>query len=245
MRRGWRAVGAPWAAALLWIGAAASASETPETYTSTSIPANAAWAPVAAWVTARPLPHADERAALMQDYLRQHLPPGVVATPEAPRVVVLHWTAGPTAESCWQTFAPARLSGRPELQRGGAVNVGAHFIIERDGRVLQVQPTTTPARHAIGLNHLSIGVENVGDGARYPLTEAQVASNIRLIEALRAAHPSISHLIGHHEALSMKGGPLYAEADPKYINQKADPGDVFMAKVRAGVAPGLRGPTAP
>ena len=233
------------AAALLWIGAVASAAETTETTIATSIPSSEAWAPVADWVKARPLPHAAERAALMQEYLRQHLPPGVEATPEAPRVVVLHWTAGPTAESCFQTFAPARLSGRPELQRGGAVNVGAHFIVERDGSVIQVQPTTVPARHAIGLNHLSIGVENVGDGARYPLTEAQVAANVRLIAALRQAHPSISHLIGHHEALSMKGGPLYAEADPKYTNQKADPGDAFMANVRAQVAPGLQGPKAP
>lgn len=233
------------AAALLFLSAAAGATETTETTHSTPISANEPWAPVAAWVKARPLPHAAERGALMQDYLREHLPAGVKAEPEAPRVVVLHWTAGPTAESCFQTFAPARLSGRPELQRGGAVNVGAHFIVDRDGTVIQLQPTTTPARHAIGLNHLSIGVENVGDGARWPLTEAQVAANVRLIAELRAVHPSISHLIGHHEALSMKGSPLYAEADPKYTNQKADPGDAFMAKVRAGVAPGLRGPTGP
>ena len=106
----------------------------------------------------------------------------------------------------------------------------------------------TPAQRAALMAQLGSYLradENAGDGARYPLTEAQVAANVRLITELRAVHPSISHLIGHHEALSMKGGPLYAEADPKYVNQKADPGDAFMAKVRAGVAPGLRGPTAP
>lgn len=196
----------------------------------------------------RPLPHDAERMELMADYLRAHRTARPLPADDAalvrmqPRAIVLHWTGGPTAASCLRTFGPARLSGRPELARGGAVNVGAHFLVDRDGTIIRMQPEDRAARHAIGLNHVAIGVENVGDGARWPLTPAQRAANVRLIEHLRVRFPQITHLLGHHEVHRMRGDPLFEEADAGYANRKADPGAAFMAAVRAELSPGLQGP---
>ena len=39
------------------------------------------------------------------------------------------------------------------------------------------------ARHCIGLNHVAIGIENVGDGEKLPLTPAQVQADAALVRA--------------------------------------------------------------
>lgn len=193
-------------------------------------------APAPLLVTDRPLPFDAERVALTLAYRAEHQGPAYATDHHiTPRAIVLHWTAGPSAESAWQTFAPARLAGRPELQGGGALNVSAHYLVDRDGSITRLLPDDVMARHAIGLNHVAIGVENVGGGERWPLTEAQRAANVALVRALKAAHPEITHLLGHHEVAGLRGDPLYLELDPNYTNQKDDPGPEFMAAVRAAV----------
>jgi N-acetylmuramoyl-L-alanine amidase len=188
-------------------------------------------------VTERLLPFDAERVALTLAYRAEHQGQEFAQDVHiTPQVIVLHWTGGPTAESAWQTFAPARLAGRPELQGGGALNVSAHYLIDRDGSITRLLPDDVMARHAIGLNHAAIGVENVGGGDRWPLTEAQVTANVRLVRSLVAKHPGITHLYGHHEVAGLRGAPIYLELDANYTNQKADPGPEFMAAVRAGVA---------
>ncbi len=67
-------------------------------------------------------------------------------------------------------------------------------------------PETWMARHCIGLNHVSIGVGNVGDGEKYPLTDAQVEANAALVRYLAGKH-DITHLIGHSESRMMEGHP--------------------------------------
>ena len=152
-----------------------------------------------------------------------------------PRVVVLHWTAGSSADSAWNIFAPTRLRGRTNLQDAGALNVSAHFIVDRDGTPYQLMETTRIGRHTIGLNHLSIGIENVGDDERWPLTEEQVQTNIDLVRWLASQH-EITHLIGHHEYQEMEGHAYFKELDPTYRTVKIDPGDTFVQKVWDGVA---------
>jgi N-acetyl-anhydromuramyl-L-alanine amidase AmpD len=98
------------------------------------------------------------------------------------------------------------------------------------------------ARHCIGLNHVAIGVENVGDGDRAPLTDAQVAADAALIRDLAARFP-ITHVIGHSESNAMRGHPYFVERVRGYRNSKPDPGDAFLRDVRARIADlGLAGP---
>lgn len=153
-----------------------------------------------------------------------------------PRVVVLHWTAIGTLEDSYGAFVPETLPGRPELQAAGSVNVGIQFLVDRDGTVYRLQPETWMARHVIGLNHVAIGVENVG-GVREgrqtdDLTDAQIRANVRIVEYLVRKYPTIEYLIGHHEYRLFEGHPLWLEKDPNYRTEKTDPGDRFMTAVR-------------
>lgn len=90
------------------------------------------------------------------------------------------------------------------------------------------------ARHCIGLNHLAIGIENVGGAPGLPLTAAQVAADAALVRYLALRYP-ITHLIGHHEARAMEKHPYWRERDAAYRNRKPDPGAAFLRRVRARV----------
>ena len=124
---------------------------------------------------------------------------------------------------------------RAKLASGGDVNVSAHFLVDRDGTIYRLVPETRMARHAIGVNHIAIGVENVGDEDRWKLTDAQVDADAALIRDLASRFP-IELVVGHHEVRKLEGTPWFVERDPKYRNSKPDPGARFMAAVRAKIA---------
>ncbi len=193
----------------------------------------------------KPVSFDDERKKLTIEYRRAHQDPDADSIEITPKVIVLHYTAGGSFEGTWRYFDPTRLEdGRKQLKKAGEVNVVAHFVVDRDGTIYRLIPENWMGRHTIGLNHISIGVENVGDGKKYPLTRAQVAANARLVRYLARKY-SITHLIGHHEAYRMEGHDYWLELDPGYRNRKSDPGKAFMAKVRARVKDlGLKGPPA-
>lgn len=183
-----------------------------------------------------PITWTDERERLMLEYRRLHSDPDATDLTIAPRVVVLHYTAGSSAKGTKRYFDRIRLEdSRARLKKGGAVNVSAHFLVDRDGTIHRLQPETRMARHCIGLNHIAIGVENVGDGDRWPLTGAQVAANAALIRDLATRH-AITHVVGHHEVKAMKDHPYFVERVRGYSNDKPDPGDAFMREVRARLA---------
>ena len=186
------------------------------------------------------IPWTAEREALTEAYLQAHRTALLSGNPEVdtrmtPRAIVLHWTAGPTAASAWATFAPDHLGGREDLRAGGDLNVGAHYVVDQDGTIERLFPDDHVVRHCIGLNHVAIGVENVGGDAAHPLTPAQVAADVVLIRALAARYP-IEVLLGHLEYRQMEGSPLFEERDPTYRTSKPDPGAAFMAEVRAGLS---------
>jgi N-acetylmuramoyl-L-alanine amidase len=198
-------------------------------------PADAAAGPKLA-IVETPIQWSDERAALTLEYRRLHSDPAAKDLEIEPRVIVLHYTGAGTAKSALYTFEPARLgTSRPELARGGAVNVSAHFLIDRDGTIMRLQPETRYARHCIGQNHIAIGIENVGDEARWPLTEAQVQADAALVRELARRFP-ITHLLGHHEAAGFAGHAYFVELVPGYTNSKPDPGARFMRRVREAIA---------
>jgi N-acetylmuramoyl-L-alanine amidase len=158
-------------------------------------------------------------------------------------VIVLHHTGGRSVSDAREYFNRERVDeSRAHLACAGAVNVSAHFVVGQDGVIQRLQPETRFARHCIGLNHLAIGIENVGGVPGLPLTDAQLVANARLVRALSARFP-ITHLIGHFEAARLRDHPYYAEYDPAYRVIKVDPGLPFMTGVRALVEDlGLAGP---
>lgn len=183
-----------------------------------------------------PMAWSGEREQLTLAYRRAHSDARAQDLAIEPRVIVLHYTGGSSSASTRRYFDNVEIeAARKELRRGGTVNVSAHFIVDRDGTIYRLQPETRFARHCIGLNHLAIGIENVGDGTKYPLTDAQVAANAALVRDLAARFP-ITHLLGHHEVMQFRDHPYYVELDPAYKNSKGDPGAAFMARVRQKLA---------
>ncbi|MGN6106811.1 MAG: N-acetylmuramoyl-L-alanine amidase [Kofleriaceae bacterium] len=199
-------------------------------------------APASLAIVDAPMAWSDERERLTLTYRRRHSEAAATDLEIEPRAIVLHYTGGGSAKATRRYFDQVRIeASRPELARAGAVNVSSHYVVDRDGTIYRLQPETRFARHCIGLNHLAIGIENVGDGAKWPLTEAQVAANAALVRELAGRFP-ITHLLGHHEVMAFREHPYFVELDRGYRNQKPDPGAAFMAKVRAELGDlGLRG----
>ncbi len=197
----------------------------------------------AAIIVDTPIAWPPERDAAMLAYRRIHSDDAAADTTITPRMIVLHYTAGGSAKATKAYFDRLHLeASRAKLRAGGDVNVSAHFLVDLDGTIYRLMPETRMARHAIGVNHVAIGVENVGDEDRWKLTDAQVVANAALIRDLVARHP-IEVLVGHHEVRDLEGTPWFVERDPTYRNTKPDPGARFMAAVRARVVDlGLRGP---
>jgi N-acetyl-anhydromuramyl-L-alanine amidase AmpD len=177
----------------------------------------------------------DERLRLTADYCLTHYGSASAELRE-PQLVVVHYTAFATRDESLRFFAPARLDkvSRRDITGGGAVNVSAHYLIDRDGTILQLAPDNVVCRHTIGFNWTAIGIENVGRNAA-DLTAAQASATADLIGRLVARHPSIAYLIGHHE-YRKAGLPhyrLFREDDRSYrFTSKVDPGPAFMTRVR-------------
>ncbi len=178
----------------------------------------------------KPIIFDQERTRLSLEYLEKRH--GIVQqTPTiVPRMVVVHWTAVPTLEATYELFNGPRLAGRPDITKASALNVSAHFLVDRDGAIFRLLPDTVFARHTIGLNYMAIGIENIG-GPDAPLTKAQCKANELLIRHFAKKYP-FEYLIGHHEYYAFRGSPLWKETDPNYLTQKQDPGPKFMRKLR-------------
>ncbi len=151
---------------------------------------------------------------------------------------MLHWTAINDFDSCFALFNRETLGGsRPDLDKAGELNVSIHYLVDRNGKVYQLMPDTLMARHCIGLNYSSIGVENVGgENSIDNMTDEQIEANILLVKYLKEKYPSIEYLIGHYEYRKFENNPLWLEKDSTYRTEKVDPGERFMREVRNGVA---------
>ena len=182
------------------------------------------------------LPITEERISFTKEYTQMHY--GFEAAyMDEPKMIVIHWTGGGTAQSNYNYFSPARLSASDDWHlQNGANNVGAHFIVDRDGTIWQLFPETFIARHCIGMNYHAIGIENVGgyDGSE-DLTDTQLAANIYLVRHLRAKYTSIDLVIGHHEYRQYENTEYFTELVDGYINTKPDPGVDFMRRLRDGL----------
>ena len=187
-------------------------------------------------IIARPIPYGPHREQLTLDYIHQHYDSTARTVRITPRMIVVHWTDTPSVDSTLRLFIPDELVSRPDIARGGLVNVSAHYLVDRDGTIFRLVSDTLMARHTIGLNLIAIGIENVGGGAAGPLTDRQLAADRWLVLDLLARYPTIEYLIGHCEYGRFRHSPLWEERDSTYITPKTDPGADFMRRLREGVA---------
>ncbi|HIO96055.1 MAG TPA: N-acetylmuramoyl-L-alanine amidase [Campylobacterales bacterium] len=183
----------------------------------------------------KPIVFEQERIDMTKEYIRTHYGFEVDNIEMTPRIIVLHWTADMSFDKSFKRLQPQKLfSDRKDILKASALNVSAHFLVARDGTIHRLMPENWMARHVIGLNYSSIGIENIGgkNNKTDDLTPAQLQANIALVRYLKEQHPSITHLIGHHEYRRMESTELWLELDSGYRTTKSDPGDSFMRKVR-------------
>ena len=183
----------------------------------------------------RPIIYDSLRKALSLQYLKERYGLNQTEPTLLPKMIVSHWTAISTLEGSFNAFNPVTLQERKELSEVSPLNVSIHFLVDRDGTIYRLMPENLMARHVIGLNWCALGIENVGDGNKFPLTEAQLQANIFIVKYLKKKYKSIEYLIGHHEYTTFQNTALWKETNPNYRTGKTDPGDEFMGKLRKGV----------
>ncbi len=122
-----------------------------------------------------------------------------------------------------QEFFTNRLNRdeHPYFASIAALQVSAHFLIERDGQVTQFVSCRERAWHAgvscfdgrEGCNDFSLGIELEGTD-ELPYSDAQYQALVRLIKALRVEYPQLSgeRICGHSDIAP---------------GRKTDPGDSF------------------
>jgi len=187
----------------------------------------------------KPIDFGQERIDMTKEYIKTHYGLEVENIEIEPKIIVLHWTAEMSFDKSFNRLKPQKLfSDRKDIAKASALNVSAHFMVKRDGTIYRLMPENWMARHVIGLNYSSIGIENIGGEAnkKEDLTPAQLQANIELVRYLKAKYPSITYLIGHHEYRKMESNQLWLEKDAGYRTQKSDPGDKFMEEVHKAVA---------
>jgi len=186
----------------------------------------------------KPIDFGSERIAMTKQYIKQHYGKTVNSIEIVPKVIVLHWTADMSFDKSFKRLQPQKLfTDRKDIAKASLLNVSSQFLVARDGTVYRLMPENWMARHVIGLNYSSIGVENVGGegNKKDDLTPAQRKANIALVKYLKAKYPSITYLIGHHEYKQMERTSLWLERDKGYRTNKSDPGAKFMSHVRNAV----------
>lgn len=186
-------------------------------------------------IVEKPILYNEAREKLSVEYLKQRH--GITQKNAAitPRMIVLHYTAGGTVSSNFNYFNNIEIENGRKLNKDqSALNVSAHYLVDRDGTVYHLVPDTLLARHTIGLNYMAIGVENIGS-KKEPLTEKQIEANALLVREFCSKY-KIEYLIGHSEYTKFRSSPLWKETNPKYITYKEDPGDAFMVGVRKKIA---------
>jgi N-acetyl-anhydromuramyl-L-alanine amidase AmpD len=152
-------------------------------------------------IAAKPIPFGAVRRAETAAYAQRHYGLHTWRL-RSPHVIVEHYTATNSFSSVWNTFAAD--AADPEL--GEKPGTCAHYVVDRDGTIYGLVPTTTICRHTVGLNWTAIGIEHVGT------SDAQILSNPRQLQAsLRLTlwlatrfHVSLPNVIGHAESLTSR-----------------------------------------
>jgi len=184
-----------------------------------------------------PIKFEKTRISLTKKYIKIHYNLDVKDIKITPRIVLIHHTAIDSYEDSLKRFKSETLpSDRPEIQNAGAVNVSTHFMVERDGTIHQLMPLDFMARHVIGLNYSSIGIENVGgQDSKDNLTDAQLKANIFLVNYLKKKFKTIEYVVGHYEYRYFEEHKLWLELDDNYRTKKDDPSVRFMQELRQNI----------
>ncbi len=134
----------------------------------------------------------------MRAYSKRHY--GYASVKLRPRVIVEHIAVAPTWKSVWNTFEP----DVPDSELHELPGVCSHYVIGETGQIVELVPPRLRCRHTVGLNHVAIGIEHVGDTDGDVLhNKRRLRASLRLTAWLRCRYDiPIADVIGHSESLS-------------------------------------------
>ena len=183
-------------------------------------------------IVQKPIPYPAKRRAEMAAYALRHY--GIDTWHLVhPHVIVEHYTVSETFSSVYNTFAP----DVPDGELGELPGDCSHFVVDKDGTIYQLVPTTIMCRHTVGLNYTAIGIEHVGSSDREILSDPrQLAASLQLTLWLMQQNGiQLRNVIGHNESLT---SPYHRELYSTWRCQthgdwtRADM-DVYRAKLAA------------
>ena len=125
-----------------------------------------------------------------------------------PKAIVLHHTDGADWQSAWNTFNANTPYQTPAGKEKPGVS--AQFIIAKDGTIYQLMPLSYRARHCIGMNYVSFGIEFCQESAGHSGhwmdrqilgRPKQVSAGLRLVRWLQAHYRiKTGNVVGHATA---------------------------------------------
>lgn len=141
--------------------------------------------------------------AMQAAHARSH---GVARDPASITAIVIHSVGGPECIAGQVRFRrPFRWHDNALVWQARmklASRAEAHIVIGRGGAVRHVVPLGEIARHTVGVNDVSIGIELVhrGDGVE-PFEAAQIAALVRTIKDIRQQFKTIllANIVTHAE----------------------------------------------
>jgi hypothetical protein len=142
-----------------------------------------------------------------------------------PKLIVVHMTDIDNLQGSFDAmYEPVLGEEREKLisRSYDRLNVSAHYLIDKDGTIYRLMPETYMSRHAIGVNHNSISIENVGLNNAVPSPE-QVESSAKLVQYLLVKYNIPKENVYSHAGtakLRQAQDPLFVELDPDYFEQK-------------------------
>lgn len=168
----------------------------PETTTTTKTPP-ARTSPLRPAIVTRFIPFPQQRKDEMAAYSQRHYGDASDRL-RNPKVIVQHITVNTSLEATYNTFAP----DRPDAELGELPGTCAHFVVDRDGTIVQLVPLSLRCRHTVGLNWTAIGVEHVGLSTADVLrNDRQMQASLELSTWLRCRYDiALRDVIGHNES---------------------------------------------
>lgn len=186
-------------------------------------------------IKSMPIKFSQKRVDLTKEYINKRYGLSVDSIKIIPKIIVIHHTDEVSLKKSFDLLNNETLDTRLKyLKNASTLNVSAHYLVDRDGTIYSLMDDNIMARHIIGLNYYSIGIENVGGNKEEnALTKAQLEANIKLVEYLKNKYKTIEYLIGHYQYKDFANHPLFLEKNSLYRTVKTDPSIEFMSELRS------------
>jgi N-acetylmuramoyl-L-alanine amidase len=149
-------------------------------------------------IVQQPIPFGAARKRETAAYARRHYGLDTYRLRD-PHVIVEHLTVTNSIAATFNTFAP----DRPDVELHELPGVCSHFVVGRDGTIVQFVPLSIMCRHTVGLNWTALGIEHVGSRDADLLDNpVQLRASLRLTRWLRCRYGiAVRDVIGHNESL--------------------------------------------